>query len=347
MVRRWLVLGAASALLAWLFSALHVPGALLIGPLIAAATMAVRGATCVVPDVPFRMAHAVIGLLVARTLAADTLAELLRDWPLFLAGVVFVVGASSLIGWALARWNVLPGTTAVWGSAPGAATVMVVMAGSFGADTRLVAFMQYLRVVTVVIVATLVGRIWTGEATAQHGPVAWFPPLQVGALASTFLLVVLGAQLGKVLRLPAGAFLIPMVVGAALINLGLVSPDLPPWALAPTYAVVGWQVGSRFDRPILLHALRALPGLLVATFALIAACAGFAALLVIAAGIPPLTAYLATSPGGVDSVAIIGMAGNADMPFVMAMQTTRFLIVMLTGPWIAGLVARSVSRRSG
>src|SRR5689334_2627735 len=117
MMRRWLVLGAVSALLAWLFSALHVPGALLIGPLVAAAAMAARGATCVVPGMTFRMAHAVIGLLVARTLAADTLAELLRDWPLFLAGVVFVVGASSLIGWALARWNVLPGTTAVWGCA--------------------------------------------------------------------------------------------------------------------------------------------------------------------------------------------------------------------------------------
>ena len=40
----------------------------------------------------------------------------------------------------------LPGTTAVWGSSPGAATAMVLMAEAFGADARLVAFMQYLRV---------------------------------------------------------------------------------------------------------------------------------------------------------------------------------------------------------
>jgi membrane AbrB-like protein len=234
---------------------------------------------------------------------------------------VSVVVASSLIGWGLARWRVLPGTTAVWGAAPGAATVMVVMSGSFGADTRLVAFMQYLRVVTVVLVATLVARVWTGGSPVPQVPVSWFPPVQAGALLATLLLVVLGAQLGQVLRLPAGAMLIPIVLGTVLSNMGILSLELPPWLLAPIYAVVGWQVGSRLDRPILLHALRALPGLLAATAALIGACAGFAVLLVVLAGIPPLTAYLATSPGGIDSVAIIGMAGQADMPFVMAMRT--------------------------
>lgn len=35
----------------------------------------------------------------------------------------------------------LPGNTAIWGSSPGAATVMTLMAGSYGADVRLVAFL--------------------------------------------------------------------------------------------------------------------------------------------------------------------------------------------------------------
>ena len=37
----------------------------------------------------------------------------------------------------------LPGTTALWGTSPGAASVMTIMAESYGADMRLVAFMQY------------------------------------------------------------------------------------------------------------------------------------------------------------------------------------------------------------
>jgi membrane AbrB-like protein len=134
-----------SAALAWFLAWLHVPGALLLGPLVVAAAMAAGGAASIVPGLIFRLAHAVVGLLIARTLAAGTVGELVQDWPIFLAGVVWVVAASTGIGWALARWRVLPGTTAVWGMAPGAATAMILMAGLHGADARLVALLQYLR----------------------------------------------------------------------------------------------------------------------------------------------------------------------------------------------------------
>ena len=62
------------------------------------------------------------------------------------------------------------------------------------------------------------------------------------------------------------------------------------------------------------------------------------------AGIDPLTAYLATSPGGVDSAAIIAASSKVDMSFVMAMQSVRLLIVIFIGPalsrWIAGSVTK-------
>jgi uncharacterized membrane protein AbrB (regulator of aidB expression) len=67
-----------------------------------------------------------------------------------------------------------------------------------------------------------------------------------------------------------------------------------------------------------------------------------AAVLVVAAGIDPLTAYLATSPGGADSVAIIAASTNVDLPFVMAMQTTRFVLVLLSGPSLARFMASRI-----
>ena len=54
----------------------------------------------------------------------------------------------------------LPGTTALWGTSPGAASVMTIMAESYGADVRLVAFMQYFRVVVVAVVAALVTKLF-------------------------------------------------------------------------------------------------------------------------------------------------------------------------------------------
>ena len=63
------------------------------------------------------------------------------------------------------------------------------------------------------------------------------------------------------------------------------------------------------------------------------------------AGLDPLTAYLATSPGGADTVAIIAASTPVDVPFVMAMQTGRFLLVLALGPSLARLVARLLQQR--
>ena len=55
-----------------------------------------------------------------------------------------------------------------------------------------------------------------------------------------------------------------------------------------------------------------------------------------------LTAVLATSPGGLDSVAIIAVGSKADVSFVLAVQTLRLFVVLLTGPLLAKCISRSV-----
>ena len=54
-----------------------------------------------------------------------------------------------------------------------------------------------------------------------------------------------------------------------------------------------------------------------------------------------LTAYLATSPGGLDSVAIIAAsAPHVDLAFVMALQAVRLVFVICLAPVITRLVVR-------
>src|ERR1700722_17395664 len=100
------------------------------------------------------MAQGVLGGMIASRFTPSIVGSMAHAWKLYLLVTLGVLGASSALGWALARWEVLPGTTAIWGSSPGAATSMVVMAEEFGADARLVAFMQYLRVVLVAVIAS-------------------------------------------------------------------------------------------------------------------------------------------------------------------------------------------------
>src|SRR3546814_20019264 len=75
-----------------------------------------------VPPMPFMAAQAVIGCMIAQSIPVETLVEIVRDWPLFLAGVGWTVVAAAVLGWLLARWQVFPGSTAfcdrksvVWG----------------------------------------------------------------------------------------------------------------------------------------------------------------------------------------------------------------------------------------
>jgi membrane AbrB-like protein len=103
---------------------------------------------------------------------------------------------------------------------------------------------------------------------------------------------------------------------------------------------VGWYVGLSFDRAVLRRMFKATPKLVLSTLLLIGLCALAALLLHRWTGIDSLTTYLATSPGGLDSIAVIAVGSSANVSFVLAMQTMRLFIVIITGPPIARLISR-------
>ena len=92
--------------------------------------------------------------------------------------------------------------------------------------------------------------------------------------------------------------------------------------------------------PLLVHAVPVCLGLLTSCYATDRGLA------------PPESAPyypvgLATSPGGVDSIAVIAATSTVDTSFVMVMQLARFLVVLLAGPltcrWLARLVPPAAS----
>jgi membrane AbrB-like protein len=343
---RWIFLLAVSATLAALLRLAGIPAALLLGPMIAGILFSVNGGAVRVPRLLYLGAQAIVGCLVAGAISSDIVRAFLMQWPLFLGVVLTVIAASSALGWLMARWGGLPGTTAIWGSSPGAATAMMLMAEAYGADAQLVAFMQYLRVVFVAIAASAIARLWGHASGAAPPPIVLFGPIDRLSFLETMAIAGLGAFAGGALRIPAGALLIPVAAGATLHISGLARIELPQWLLAMTYALIGWNIGLGFTRRILLHAARALPQIVLSILALIAFCCGLAFLLVTMLGIDPLTAYFATSPGGMDSIAIIAASSKVNMSFVMALQTARFAIVILIGPRLAQIVSTRMSATS-
>jgi membrane AbrB-like protein len=341
---QWTVLAAATLVFVSGLELIHFPAAVLLGAMAAAVLVSASGGRTVMPTLPYVFAQGLVGCLIARSIGPGILGEIVRDWPVFLACVFAVILFSASLGGLLARLKVLPGTTAVWGSAPGAATAMVLMAEAFGGDIRLVAFMQYLRVIFVALAASTVAHFWVVPGGAAPQATAWFPPVDWPAFWQTVALATGASFIGFKARLPAGPLLVSLFAGVVLADTGVVAITLPPWLLLGCYVLVGWVIGSRFTRDMVVHAARMLPRIAASTAALIGLCGVLAWLLHLAAGVDPLTAYLATSPGGADSIAIIAASSRVDLPFVMAMQTTRFLVVLLIGPSLARTVARWVDR---
>ncbi len=339
---QWLVLAALSAALAALLAWFGLPAAFLLGPMLAAIAAGIGGARIRVSRWAFASAQTVIGTLVAHAITASILSSLLESWLVMLLVVSATVVAGAVVGWCMVKYGDLPGTTAAWGCSPGGAGPMIAMAADHGADFRLVAFMQYLRVVVVVLTASVVSRILVGEShpvAADHAA-GLLAPVALLPFAGTVAVAAAAGLAGWFLRMPAGTLLVPMLIGAALNATGILPVTLPTWVPAIAYVVLGWYVGLGFTRDILAYVLHALPRVLLATAMLIALCGVSAWLLTWLNGIDPETAYLATTPGGLDSVTVIALGSGADTPFVMALQTLRLFVVMLTGPAIAKLLSR-------
>lgn len=341
---RWTLLIVVSLLLAAGLAWARLPAAFMLGPMIAAILMQMAGGTVKVPGFLMAVAQAVLGCLIAQSITSAIIGGLALHWPVFVAVVALSLAASAAIGWTMSRLRIIPGGTAIWGMMPGGASAMIVMAEAYGADFRLIAFMQYLRVVLVASVASMVALMFVHGGGGGRFSSGFFPPVHPTNFAITVAIALVGGALGFVSRIPAGLLLGPLALGAVLNVLGWVQIELPPALLIGSYTLIGWNTGLRFTRDVLAAAARAFPQSLGATALLMGFCGLLAWLLVELLDIDPLTAYLATSPGGVDAAAIIAASTKVDTPFVMALQTVRLVTLLVIGPHVARWVAGTLDQ---
>ena len=337
----WIALGVGSSLAGLFAQGMGLPAGWLVGPMLVALTLALVWEKH--PSVPRWgriVSLAVVGGVLASAFRPSVLPLISRHWlpvSLVVCGTLLLSLGAGLLLSSLVR---IDRKTAALGALPGAASGMLAMSDTLGADARLVALMQYTRVVVVVVTATFVGRLTTGAAPqpasgqglrALSEGVDLLVQGTVQTYAVTVLVAVLGAWAGTRLRLPAGALLGPLILGVALAELGVVQLAWPPGVPQAAYLVLGLWVGLLFDGASVKQAGRLLPFVLASTVGLVLACAALGWALAELTGLDAMTAYLATTPGGIDSVAIVALGSGADAPLVLAVQMLRLLAVVFAG----------------
>lgn len=348
----WLTLIALACVLVVLFHAVNMPAAFLLGPMIAAIVVAVSGGRASMPRFFIIAAQAVLGCLIAAALNSELVRVIVSHWELFVAFSLASIVITAVLGACVTRAGWLPGTTAIWGLSPGAASAMVLLADEYGADKRMVAMMQYSRIFLVALAAILLAKA-VGHPSAP-GPVSasggaashWlsFPP--VISFVQMLVMAAIGTAIAIYFRKPSAALFIPAFAGAALQATGLVHIAVPPLLATSAFCLVGVYVGLSFTREVLIHSLRVLPTMLVAILAMILLC-GLLSLIFgkLLPGTDPLTAYLAMSPGGIDAAVIIASQASVSLPLILASQFTRLLFVIAGAPALAKWLARRHQRR--
>src|SRR5918993_4428288 len=161
----WIVLGVGSLLAGLFAQSVGLPAGWLVGPMLVALALALAWEEH--PTVPRwgRIASlAVVGGMLAATFRPSVLPLLAGYWlpvTLVVVGTLFLSLGAGLLLSGLVR---IDRKTAALGALPGAASGMLAMSDPLGADARLVALMQYTRVVVVVVTATLAGRLVAGAS---------------------------------------------------------------------------------------------------------------------------------------------------------------------------------------
>lgn len=313
-----------------------LPGARFIGPMAAAVLVSIWKWNLELPGPLFTISKGFLGTRIAEAVGPTFLSTLYTWWPILLGGTVWTMAGAAVLGIALTKMGVLPGSTAIWGLSPGGASIMTVMSEEYGADSRQVALMQYTRVVLVSIVAILVARFWVPEVAVNASKASefLFPPTDSLDLCITLQAVIIALGLANITGFPGGAIVFPLILCSLFRNYLNINISLPPYLVYPAFCLIGWRVGLGFSREELVRVLSKIHILLLAIVLMIVA-AGIFAWFMTALGTDPLTAYLATSPGGLDAVTIIASSTNASLPFVASMQTLRLLLVIVFGPKLA------------
>jgi uncharacterized protein len=348
---RWLALGLATVVAGVALGATGLPSPTLFAALLCGLVFALAGGRPL--DLDRRLtvvSQALVGAAIGASFDLDALASLGERWAGVAVIVVATLGVSLAAGLALAAVTGVDRPTALLGLVAGGASGIIAMSDELGADARLVAFMQYARVLIVVLTAPLIVALFLGGS--DGGPVPSGAPAGAGWPADLAYAAAAcggGLALARLLPLPAGSVLLPMVVAAVLTGTGVTGDAAVPGLVQDVaFALVGLQVGLRFTPATVREARRLLPAVVAGIAGLIAACALLAVVLELMTGVTYADAYLATTPGGLYAVIATALdGGGSDPAFVFAVQALRLLVMVLAAPFVVRLLVPARATEPG
>jgi len=320
---------------------LRMPLPWMIGPMLAMAACNFRGLGLRAPPGARTTGQVIIGTALGLYFTPAVAGEVAALWHVLLVAAVLALVIGAMCGWLLAKASGTDRTTAFFGSVPGGATEMAVLAERFGARVDHVALAQSLRILLVVLTIPFV-LTYSGVQGSD------FYPQSSARFDAAALIVLLAATTAAGAALAAGglgnAYMFGPLLAAALATVSEVELSSMPVVLTNAgQLLLGCTLGSRFER----RSVESLPRFVAAVAAsvvvamLLSTLVAFVLAQATGVGFPSLV--LAVAPGGIAEMCITAKVLQLGVPIVTAAHVTRVLVLVSATAAIYRM-ARAVKR---
>lgn len=324
-----------------LFASLQLPLPWLLGALAATTIASLSGLRMAVPDGVRRPMIAVLGMMLGTTFTPEQV-EAAASWlPTLGALLVYVVVVGAAIWLYLRRFSGFDRVTTFFAATPGGLSEMVALSAQLGGDQRTVSLIHGTRLLFIVLTIPFLASLYQPPAQAAR-PALDLAAIDPGPLLTLAGLAALGYLIAGRVRLPAAAFVGPLLGSAIAHATGLIAVQPPYLLMAVAQLVIGASVGVRFSG---FGAARIAGAMLLGaggTLLMLLITLAFGGVLHQLTGQPLALLLLAFIPGGLTEMSLIALGLGADPAFVVTHHAARvFLVVLIALPVSAWL------RRSG
>ncbi len=351
----WMVLTVLAALvMGLLVFKLRVPGGMLVGAILGAAALNVAtGQAFIYPQtriVAQALTGAYIGCMMTRE-DVRHLPRLIRPYLMVLASLLVLNLTMAAVFYRVTDLDLL---TCLFCAAPGGMSDTPLIAMDMGADSSVVAVMQFVRMIfgmgclpSVIMLSDRLiepeaARRMEAEAVQQHERKRAGSGPTLRAFLPTMCAAVAAAALGKWSGVPAGALSAALIVTAGLKLSGKCS-GMPMWLRRLAQVISGCCIGSGITREQIIQMKQlALPAV-VLCLGYMACCVGMGLVVHKVFHIQLREAMLTLSPAGATEMALIAVDLGVESADLVVLQICRLVGVMLIFPQIFHVIVSILS----
>jgi len=322
-----LMIGLCCGLVAYF---LGMPLPWMLGPMIGNTVAAMLRAPISAPNKLRPFVIPVIGVMLGSAVTSEIFG-LLGVWvPTLILLPAFLGLAASVSYFVYRRIGGFDPVTSFYSAMPGGLNEMLILGGEAGGDERKIALAHAARILVVIIFVALFFGLFLGVSSGSRGALNWvgFAALTGSDYAVLGACAVVGAWLGRLLRLPAAPVFGPLVLSGAAHIIGWVTVAPPTVFVIAAQVTMGTIIGTRFAGATIAEVRRDLGLAAVASLGMLIVTVIFAEVVAVISGLPLAQAFLAYSPGGLTEMSLLTLAMDQDVVYVSVIHVIRITLVI-------------------